>query len=32
MIFPKKPDEDWYWPLEILYTLARFTKFDQSLE
>ena len=29
--FPNKPDEDWYWPVEILYTLAFFTLFDQSL-
>ena len=21
MFFPNKPDEDWYWPVEILYTL-----------
>ena len=28
MFFPNKPDEDWYWPVEILYTLAFFTVFD----
>ena len=27
MLFPNKPDEDWYWPVEILYTLASFTLF-----
>ena len=32
MFFPNKPDEDWYWPVEILYTLAFFTLFDQSLQ
>ena len=28
--FPNKPDEDWYWSVEILYTSAFFTLFDQS--
>ena len=32
VFFPNKPDEDWYWPFEILYTLAFFTLFDQSLQ
>ena len=32
MFFPKKPDEDWYWPVEILYTLAFLTLVDQSLQ
>ena len=32
MFFPNKPDEDWYWPLQILYTIAFFTLFDQSLQ
>ena len=32
MFFPNKPDEDWYWPVEILrYTSAFFTLFDLSL-
>ena len=22
MIFPNKPDEDWYWRVKILYTLG----------
>ena len=26
-----KPDEDWYWPVEILYTSDFLTLFDQSL-
>ena len=30
--FPNKRDEDWYWSVEILYTLAIFTLFDQSLQ
>ena len=32
MFFPNKPDEDWYWPVEILYTLASLTLLDQSLQ
>ena len=24
MFVPNKPDEDWYWPVEILYTLEFF--------
>ena len=33
VFFPmNKPDEDWYWPFEILYTLAFFTLFDQSFK
>ena len=24
MVFPNKPDEDWYWPVEILHTSAFF--------
>ena len=33
VFFPiNKPDEDWYWTFEILYTLAFFTLFDQSLQ
>ena len=32
IFFPKNPDEDWYWPVEILYTSAFFTLFDQSLQ
>ena len=27
MFFPNNLDEDWYWPVEILYTLAFFTLF-----
>ena len=27
MVVPNKPDEDWYWPVEILYTSAFFTFF-----
>ena len=30
MVFPNKPDEDWYWPVEILYTLVFFMLFDLS--
>ena len=30
--FSNKSDEDWYWPVEILYTLAFLTLFDQSLQ
>ena len=32
MVFPNKADEDWYWPVKILYTSAFFTLFDQSLQ
>ena len=28
---PTKQDEDWYWPVEVLYTSAFSTLFDQSL-
>ena len=32
VVFPNKPDEDWYWPVEILcITSAFFRLFDQSL-
>ena len=32
MVFPNKPDEDWYWPFEILYTSAFFMLFDQPYQ
>ena len=32
MVDPNKPDEDWYWPVEILYTSDFLTLFDQSLQ
>ena len=32
MVFTNKADEDWYWPVKILYTSAFFTLFDQSLQ
>ena len=32
VVFSNKPDEDWYWPVEILYTSAFFTLFDQSMQ
>ena len=31
MIFPNKPDEDWYWRVKILYTLGLKSHFLISL-
>ena len=30
VVFSNKPDKDWYWPVEILYTSAFLTLFDHS--
>ena len=30
-IHPNKFDDDWYWPVEILFTSAFFSLFDQPL-
>ena len=32
VVLSNKPGEDWYWPVEILYTSAFFTLFGQPLQ